>query len=47
MRDANPRASVEQESVGEYMRRHQFMGRSIDLPEHLTEAQLDGRACIP
>jgi hypothetical protein len=46
MCDANPRASVEQESLGEYMRRHQFMGRSIDLPEHLTEAQLDGRACI-
>ena len=22
------------------------MGRSIDLPEDLTEAQLDGRACI-
>ncbi len=46
MRDANPRASVEQESLGEYMRRHQFMGRPIDPPEHLTEAQLDGRACI-
>ena len=27
-------------------RRHSFMGKSIDLPEHLTEAQLDGRACI-
>ena len=27
-------------------RRHRFMGHSIDLPEDLTEAQLDGRACI-
>jgi hypothetical protein len=23
------------------LRRHRFMGRSIDLPEDLTEAQLD------
>ncbi len=28
------------------LRRHLFMGRSIDLPEDLTQAQLDGRACI-
>jgi hypothetical protein len=28
------------------LRRHHFMGKSIDLPDHLTEAQLDGRACI-
>jgi hypothetical protein len=28
------------------LRRHRFMGHSIDLPEDLTEAQLDGRACI-
>jgi hypothetical protein len=28
------------------LRRHQFLDASIDLPEHLTEAQLDGRACI-
>jgi len=28
------------------LRRHHFMGHSIDLPEDLTEAQLDGRACI-
>jgi len=27
-------------------RRHRFLDASIDLPEHLTEAQLDGRACI-
>jgi len=46
MRDANQRANAEQESLGEEMRRHQFMGRSIDLPEHLTEAQLDGLACV-
>jgi hypothetical protein len=26
-------------------RRHTFMGKSIDLPADLTEAQLDGRAC--
>jgi hypothetical protein len=28
------------------LRRHHVMGKSIDLPEDLTEAQLDGRACI-
>jgi alpha-D-ribose 1-methylphosphonate 5-phosphate C-P lyase len=28
------------------LRRHRFMGKSIDLPDHLSEAQLDGRACI-
>jgi len=28
------------------LRRHRFMGKSIDLPDDLTEAQLDGRACI-
>lgn len=27
-------------------RRHRFMEQSIDLPEDLTEAQLDGRACV-
>jgi Zn ribbon nucleic-acid-binding protein len=27
-------------------RRHRFLEQSIDLPDHLTEAQLDGRACI-
>jgi hypothetical protein len=27
-------------------RRHHFLGRSIDLPADLTEAQLDGRACV-
>jgi hypothetical protein len=27
-------------------RRHHFMDRSIDLPADLTEAQLDGRACL-
>ena len=27
-------------------RPHRFAGRWIDLPEHLTEAQLDGRACV-
>jgi len=28
------------------IRRHHFMDRSIDLPADLTEAQLDGRACV-
>ena len=28
------------------LRRHRFLEQSIDLPEHLNEAQLDGRACI-
>ena len=28
------------------LRRHCFLDASIDLPEHLTEAQLDGRACV-
>ena len=27
-------------------RRHRFLEQCIDLPDHLTEAQLDGRACI-
>ena len=27
-------------------RAHRFMGESIDLPDNLTETQLDGRACI-
>lgn len=27
-------------------RRHQFAGRSIDLPASLTEAQVDGHACV-
>jgi hypothetical protein len=27
-------------------RRHRFMGKLIDLPAELTEAQLDGRACV-
>jgi hypothetical protein len=27
-------------------RRHRFLFSAIDLPEQLTEAQLDGRACI-
>lgn len=27
-------------------RRHHFTGKSIDLPADLTEAQLDGRACV-
>jgi Zn ribbon nucleic-acid-binding protein len=34
------------EQVRPGFRRHNFMGKSIDLPEHLSEAQLDGRACI-
>ena len=34
------------EQVRPGFRRHSFMGKSIDLPEHLSEAQLDGRACI-
>src|SRR5579859_7939463 len=38
--------SVEHESLSEPMRQHQFMGRHIGLPSDLTEAQLDGRACI-
>jgi Zn ribbon nucleic-acid-binding protein len=28
------------------LRRHQFLGRSINLPADLTEAQLDGRSCV-
>lgn len=28
------------------LRRHRFMGKSIDLREDLSEAQLDGRACV-
>ena len=28
------------------LRRHRFLEQSIDLPDHLNEAQLDGRACI-
>ena len=44
-RDRQPE-SAERESLSEPMRRHQFMGRSIDLPSDLTEAQLDGRACV-
>lgn len=28
------------------VRRHRFLGKSIDLPADLNEAQLDGRACI-
>ena len=28
------------------MPEHRFMGRSIELTVRLTEAQLDGRACI-
>jgi hypothetical protein len=28
------------------LRRHHFMGKFIDLPDNLTEVQLDGRACI-
>lgn len=28
------------------LRRHRFQDASIDLPEDLTEAQLDGRACV-
>jgi hypothetical protein len=28
------------------LRRHRFMGKSIDLHDSLTEAQLDGRACV-
>jgi hypothetical protein len=28
------------------VRRRRFLGKSIDLPEDLSEAQLDGRACI-
>jgi hypothetical protein len=31
-------------SIG--FRRHRFMGNSIELPNGLTEAQLDGRACV-
>jgi hypothetical protein len=27
-------------------RRHRFLFSAIDLPEQLTETQLDGRACI-
>jgi len=27
-------------------RRHRFLGASINLPDKLTEAQLDGRACV-
>jgi Zn ribbon nucleic-acid-binding protein len=27
-------------------RRHRFLDASIDLPANLTEAQLDGRACV-
>ena len=27
-------------------RRHRFMARSIELSEEVTEAQLDGRACV-
>jgi len=27
-------------------RRHRFTGKSIDVPDNLSEAQLDGRACI-
>ncbi len=27
-------------------RRHRFLDASIDLPDNLSEAQLDGRACI-
>ena len=27
-------------------RRHQFLGKAIDLSANLTEAQLDGRACV-
>jgi len=28
------------------VRRHRLLGKSIDLPADLNEAQLDGRACI-
>ena len=28
------------------VRRHYFAGQLIDLPDHLSEAQLDGRACV-
>jgi len=27
-------------------RQHHFMGKSIDLPDNLSEAQLDGCACV-
>jgi Zn ribbon nucleic-acid-binding protein len=27
-------------------RLHHFAGRTIELPTHLSEAQLDGRACV-
>ncbi|HEY1296620.1 MAG TPA: hypothetical protein VGJ60_26375 [Chloroflexota bacterium] len=28
------------------MRRHRFLDQAIDLPANLSEAQLDGRACV-
>jgi hypothetical protein len=37
---------MSEERVTEGFRRHRFTGRSIELPDNLTEAQLDGRACI-
>jgi len=35
-----------EQSTPSGLRRHRFMGRSIDLPAELTQAQLHGRACI-
>lgn len=37
-------AMSEQPAAG--TRRHEFMGKSINLPTSLTEAQPNGRACI-
>ena len=34
-----------EQPIAARLRRHRFMGESIDLPDDLTEAQLDGRAC--
>ena len=34
------------EQVRPGVRRRQFMGRSIERRERLTDAQLDGRACL-
>ena len=35
----------EQPSGGD-LRRHHFMGKSIEVPADLTAAQLDGCACV-
>ena len=38
--------AASQSSLQAGFRRHHFRGRWIDLPLDLTEAQLDGRACV-